>query len=101
MFENSGDMYDFILDIIEEIVTTKPLIAQLIDWTSQALTALKHARTSCGKIEAYLLPAHKARPKLSEYPIRVGGDDEAWLYRESRRSVWAAAPAALAWLKSA
>jgi len=67
----------------------------------QAPTAHKHARRSCGKIEAYLLPARKARPKLSEYSIRVGGDDEAWLYRESRRSAWAATPGALAWLKSA
>jgi len=30
-------MYDFILDIIEEIVTTRPSTAQVIDWTSRAL----------------------------------------------------------------
>ena len=66
----------------------------------QALIALKHARSVCGKIEAYLLPARKAKPKLSEYSISVGGDDEAWLYRESMRLVWAATPGALAWLKS-
>lgn len=37
MPENSADLYNFILDIIGEIVTTKPAIAQLIDWTSKAL----------------------------------------------------------------
>jgi tetratricopeptide (TPR) repeat protein len=67
----------------------------------QARAALKHARNVCGNVEAYLLPARKAKPKLSEYGIVVGGDDEAWLYREAMRSVWAATPGALAWLKSA
>jgi hypothetical protein len=52
------------------------------------------------KTARWLLPARKAAPKeTSAYGIEVGGDEEAWIYREQMRDVWAATPDALAWLK--
>ena len=66
---------------------------------ARAAAALRAARKACKKIESFLLPARKAKPKMSSYGIQYGGDDEAWLYREQMRAVWAATPGALDWLK--
>ena len=65
----------------------------------KAAAALKAAKKRSPKIVKYLLPGHKAEPKSSEYGIQVGGDDEAWLYREAMRDVWQSVPGAMAWLK--
>ena len=67
---------------------------------AKALNALIEANQANPKIAKWLLPARKAEPKTtSSYGIQVGGDEEAWLYREDMRDVWDATPGALAWLK--
>ena len=65
----------------------------------QATAALKAANKLNPKIVKFLLPARKAQPKASEYGIQMGGDDEAWRYREDMRDAWESAPGALDWLK--
>jgi tetratricopeptide (TPR) repeat protein len=66
----------------------------------EAEHALANAIKYGPKILPWLLPARKAKPKaVSEYGIQVGGDEEAWHYREDMREAWAATDGALAWLK--
>ena len=64
-----------------------------------ATAALKAANKQKPKIVKFLLPARKAEPKSSPYGIQIGGDDEAWQYREEMRDVWESAPGAMEWLK--
>lgn len=64
-----------------------------------ATAALKAANKDNPKIVKFLLPARKAEPKSSPYGIQVGGDDEAWQYREAMRDVWQSVPGAMEWLK--
>ncbi len=64
-----------------------------------ATAALKKAHKHSPKIVKFLLPARKAEPKRSEYGMQMGGDDEAWSYRDEMRDVWQATPGAMDWLK--
>ena len=64
-----------------------------------ATVALKSANKLNPKIVKFLLPARKAQPKSSPYGIQIGGDDEAWQYREEMRDVWESVPGAMDWLK--
>lgn len=52
------------------------------------------------RIVAALLSKNMKEPK-SVYPgcITLGGEDEAWHYREDARELWLETPGALAWLK--
>ena len=50
-------------------------------------------------VARYLVRARVKRPKLSEHGIRIGGEDQAWVYREAMRDVWQQTPGALEWLK--
>lgn len=43
--------------------------------------------------------ARVKRPKFSEHGILIGGEDQAWLYREEMRDLWQDTPGALDWLK--
>lgn len=65
----------------------------------RAAVALKAATKQCPQIVKFLLPARKAQPKPSPYGIQIGGDDEAWRYRDEMREVWQSVPGAMAWLK--
>jgi tetratricopeptide (TPR) repeat protein len=61
--------------------------------------ALLIASVDLPKTLHYLLPARIRRPKLKRGSVQVGGDDQAWLYRDEMRSVWQQTPGALEWLK--
>ena len=65
----------------------------------EARAAVSVAKKHNRKIAKFLLPEYKAEPALSPHHIQVGGDDEAWCYREDMRRVWEAVPGALDWLK--
>ena len=62
--------------------------------------ALHTARSDLPKTAQYLLPARIRRPKLQQGTIEVGGDDQAWFYRDEMRSVWQQTPGALEWLRA-
>lgn len=49
-------------------------------------------------IKKYLLKNDIAMPKIT-YEITVGGEDEAWLYRNVARDIWLEHKGALDWLK--
>jgi hypothetical protein len=66
----------------------------------EAERALDTARSDLPKTAQYLLPARIRRPKLQQGTIEVGGDDQAWFYRDEMRSVWQQTPGALEWLRA-
>jgi tetratricopeptide (TPR) repeat protein len=61
---------------------------------------LSSARTDLPKTAQYLLPARIRRPRILRDRIEVGGDDQAWLYRDEMRAVWQQTPGALEWLRA-
>jgi SEC-C motif len=66
----------------------------------EAERALHTAHSDLPKTAQYLLPARIRRPKLQQGTIEVGGDDQAWFYRDEMRSVWQQTPGALEWLRA-
>jgi tetratricopeptide (TPR) repeat protein len=66
----------------------------------EAERALQSARSDLPKTARYLLPARIRRPKILQGTIEVGGDDQAWLYRDEMRAVWQQTPGALEWLRA-
>jgi tetratricopeptide (TPR) repeat protein len=62
--------------------------------------ALDIARSDLPKTAQYLLPARIRRPRIAQGTIEVGGDDQAWLYRDEMRAVWQQTPGALEWLRA-
>jgi len=66
----------------------------------EAERALSTAREDLPKTAQYLLPTRIRRPRIMPDCIEVGGDDQAWLYRDEMRSVWQQTPGALEWLRA-
>ncbi len=66
----------------------------------EAERALHSACRDLPKVVPCLLRARVRRPKLDTLGITVGGDDQAWLYREEMRPAWRQTPGALDWLRS-
>jgi tetratricopeptide (TPR) repeat protein len=66
----------------------------------EAERALHTASSDLPKTAQYLLPARIRRPRASQGTIEVGGDDQAWLYRDEMRAVWQQTPGALEWLQA-
>ncbi len=50
-------------------------------------------------VKDYLLRKSAAKPKLNPQRIRIGGKDQAWIYREDMRDCWAETAGCLEWLK--
>ncbi len=66
----------------------------------EAERALRTARSDLPKTAQYLLPARIRRPRILQGTIELGGDDQAWLYRDEMRAVWQQTPGALEWLRA-
>ena len=66
----------------------------------EAERALHTASSDLPKTAQYLLPPRIRRPRVSQGTIEVGGDDQAWLYRDEMRAVWQQTPGALEWLQA-
>ncbi|VUD52269.1 hypothetical protein TDB9533_01596 [Thalassocella blandensis] len=60
---------------------------------------LECAMKKMPKVASYLIKKKVKKPVMSDYGIQVGGDDQAWLYRDTMRHVWAATPGCIEWLK--
>jgi len=66
----------------------------------EAERALHTASSDLPKTTQYLLPVRIRRPRVAQGRIEVGGDDQAWLYRDEMRAVWQQTPGALEWLRA-
>lgn len=56
--------------------------------TEEAGEQLQKVADDYPKILQALLKSRMRRPEIDPFGIRLGGDDEAWLYREEYRSIW-------------
>ena len=56
--------------------------------TGDALAALRDAASRYPKVAAWLLKSSPKRPRKSALGVLVGGDEEAWLYREHALPLW-------------
>ena len=66
---------------------------------AEAETRLDKAKAHLPRVLRYLVPAHIRRPKVHEDRVSIGGDDQAWLYRDAMREVWAQTDGVLDWLR--
>jgi tetratricopeptide (TPR) repeat protein len=64
-----------------------------------ALIALQHAVRAYRKPLAWLLKTRPKAPRLDSRGMRIGGDDEAWYYRQDTLALWEKL-GALAWLRA-
>lgn len=65
----------------------------------EANAAIHEAVIDLPKVPRYLLARRVKKPKIDSVGVRMGGDDQAWLYRQEMRDVWEATPGAFDWLK--
>ena len=65
----------------------------------EANAAVQDAVGDLPKVPRYLLAKRVRKPKIDSVGVRMGGDDQAWLYRQEMRDTWQATPGALDWLK--
>ncbi len=66
----------------------------------EAERALRNACSDLPKTAQYLLATRIRRPRIVQGRIELGGDDQAWLYRDEMRTVWRQSPGALEWLRA-
>lgn len=62
--------------------------------------ALREAHAALPKVLNYLIAKKRKRPKLDPHGIEIGGNDQAWYYREEMRDVFLATPGMIGWLES-
>ena len=67
--------------------------------TDTAEEVLEEAMSMLPKVVPMLLRKTVKKPKLSEHGVLIGGDDQAWYYRETARELWLQTPGAMEWLK--
>ena len=64
-----------------------------------AAASLKQAIDSLPKVAEYLIKSRVAKPEFHDYGISIGGEDQAWLYREDMHKQWASTKGCLEWMK--
>jgi len=70
-----------------------------LERTGEADAAIRDAVVDLPNVPRYLLAKRIRKPKLDPVGVCIGGDDQAWLYRQEMRDVWDATPGAFDWLK--
>ncbi|MDO3387276.1 SEC-C metal-binding domain-containing protein [Gilvimarinus sp. SDUM040013] len=89
---------DFAEDVACPLVLNRILALYTLGRLPEAETALQKARKRHDKALIMLSKNSVKQPEMSSFGITLGGDDEAWLYREATRPQWKNA-GAFAWLK--
>jgi len=88
-------------DMFAETAYGRVLALLRLGRRGDALVALKEAVESLPRVPKYLLDPAPRAPKLREEGFTIGGQDQAWLYREAALDLWRDTPGALEWLASA
>jgi len=65
----------------------------------EAEALLRKAHYERPLIARYLWRKRVKQPTVDHHSVIVGGEDEAWLYREDMRDVWESTPGALDWVR--
>ncbi len=88
-------------DINPDIAFGEVLALYRLGRKGDALLAFEDAIRRFPKVPRYLTAARVRKPKIDAHGVQIGGDDQAWIYREEMRDVWEATPGMLDWLKKA
>ena len=67
---------------------------------AEAAEALRAAVADSPRVRRALLAPAMEQPECGAYGVEVGGEEEAWLYREEMRKAWLEAPGAIDLLAS-
>lgn len=86
-------------DVLADLAYGEVLALYRLGREERARTVLQTAMRRLPRIPPYLTRKRIKQPRLNPLGVTVGGDDQAWLYREAMRDVWAAEPGVLDWLK--
>jgi len=87
-------------DLNPDISFGMALALYRLDRREDANTALTAAITGLPKVPRYLAAKRIRKPRIDQLGVLIGGDDQAWLYRQEMRDVWEASAGALSWLRS-
>ena len=88
-------------DVNPEIAYGRVLALYRLGRQKKAVEALGNSLEYLGKIPRYLIAKRVKKPKLNPDGVMLGGDDQAWYYREEMRDVWQQTPGAIEWLRKA
>ncbi|MTW19556.1 hypothetical protein [Allochromatium palmeri] len=86
-------------DLLADLAYGEVLALYRLGREDRARTVLKTAIRRLPRIPRYLTRKRIKQPRLNPLGVTLGGEDQAWLYREAMRDVWAAEPGVLDWLK--
>ena len=87
-------------DLNPEVSFGKILALYRLNRKKEAVQELGDALEYLDKIPKYLIAKRIKKPPLDTEGVIVGGDDQAWFYREYMRDEWLNTPGALGWLKN-
>ncbi|WP_163560926.1 SEC-C metal-binding domain-containing protein [Halomonas sp. NO4] len=87
-------------DHLAEIRYGRVLALVRLNRLHDAEEALKEAYQALPKVLNYLTASKRKQPKLDPSGMILGGADQAWLYRQQMRDVFAETPGMLSWLDS-
>lgn len=65
----------------------------------EAAAALCEATEILPKVVRHLTADRIRKPRIDPTGVKLGGDDQAWLYRAAMRDIWQATPDILPWLE--
>lgn len=86
-------------DTLAEMVYGEVLALYRLGLEARARTVLTAAARRMPHVSLYLTRKRIKQPPIDPAGVAVGGEDQAWFYREDMRAVWAAEPGVLDWLK--
>jgi hypothetical protein len=89
----------FPTDALADMAYGEVLALYRLGHQERAALVLHEAVGRLPRVPRFLLRKRVRRPSLHQGGFVAGGDDQAWLYRQAMRDVWAAEPGLLSWMK--
>lgn len=89
----------FPTDALADMAYGEVLALYRLGHQERAALVLHEAVGRLPRVPRFLVRKRVRRPNLRQGGFVAGGDDQAWLYRQAMRDVWAAEPGLLAWMK--
>jgi len=90
---------DYPSDVLIDVRFGEVLALYRMQRTKDAEYALRKSHYERPLVSKTLWRKRVKQPHLDFLGVTVGGEDEAWLYREEMRDVWASTSGALEWLR--
>ena len=85
-------------DMNAELAYGRVLALYRLGRRDEAAVALGEAKRYLPLVPDYLLRKRVEIPEMHEFGVRIGGEDQAWLYRKDMREVWMATDGMRRWL---